>query len=282
MEGEETGEGRTAGGPLEVPGTAAYEDAMTARGDAGGAPRAGTVIATGEPRPLRTTHVGRRALLGFAGVAVAGVLVGEKVQSALEGTVGKVSGALGNLSGLGGLVPGSDYFRIYTVTSTLPAIAPDRYRLRLDGLVRRPLTLSLDDLRTKLPRVRLVRLFQCVTGWRVPAVHWEGVRLGDLLAVAGPTKQARALRIYSGDGVYTESLSLVQAGLPDVIVADRMIGSDVTPAHGGPVRLYVAPMYGYKSIKWLDRIEVVDRVVPGYWENYGYPVNGWIDGVAEA
>ena len=47
-------------------------------------------------------------------------------------------------------------------------------------------------------------------------------------------------------------------------------------AHGGPVRLYVAPMYGYKSIKWLSHIEVVDRVDPGYWENQGYDVEGWV------
>jgi DMSO/TMAO reductase YedYZ molybdopterin-dependent catalytic subunit len=87
-----------------------------------------------------------------------------------------------------------------------------------------------------------------------------------------------ALRFFSGDGVYTESLTIGQARLPDVLVADRMIGDDVTPDHGGPVRLYVAPMYGYKSIKWLDRIEVVNEVIPGYWENYGYAVNGWIGG----
>ena len=42
------------------------------------------------------------------------------------------------------------------------------------------------------------------------------------------------------------------------------------------MRLYVAPMYGYKSCKWLDGIEVVDHVIPGYWENEGYDVDGWV------
>ena len=51
-----------------------------------------------------------------------------------------------------------------------------------------------------------------------------------------------------------------------------MLGANVTADHGGPVRLYVAPMYGYKSIKWMNRIEVTNEVVPGYWEDNGYPV----------
>ena len=55
-----------------------------------------------------------------------------------------------------------------------------------------------------------------------------------------------------------------------------MLGAPVTKSHGGPVRLYVAQMYGYKSIKWLGTIELADRVVPGYWENYGYDVDAWI------
>ena len=56
-----------------------------------------------------------------------------------------------------------------------------------------------------------------------------------------------------------------------------MLGGPVSREHGGPVRLYVAPMYGYKSLKWMSRIEVVDRVEPGYWETVGnYDVEGWV------
>ena len=69
---------------------------------------------------------------------------------------------------------------------------------------------------------------------------------------------------------------MAQAVGRDVIVAYEMLGAPVTRDHGGPVRLYVAPMYGYKSLKWLDGIEVTDHVIPGYWENNGYDVDGWI------
>ncbi|MHB1508390.1 MAG: molybdopterin-dependent oxidoreductase [Acidimicrobiales bacterium] len=212
----------------------------------------------------------------MAALGAAGIAFGASIDNAVGGTLTRISNDLG---ALGALVPGADEFRIYTVTGSIPVISPAAYRLRVDGMVKRPLDLSLGDLRA-MRRTRLVHYFQCVTGWRVPAVHWEGVRLSDILSHAGATESATALRFFSGDGEYTESLTISQALLPEVLVADRMIGDDVTPDHGGPVRLYVAPMYGYKSIKWLDRIEVTDTVTPGYWENFGYPVNGWIGGIA--
>jgi DMSO/TMAO reductase YedYZ molybdopterin-dependent catalytic subunit len=55
-----------------------------------------------------------------------------------------------------------------------------------------------------------------------------------------------------------------------------MLGHPVTHNHGGPVRLYVAPMYGYKSLKWLSGIELTSEVVKGYWEHRWYAVNGWV------
>jgi DMSO/TMAO reductase YedYZ molybdopterin-dependent catalytic subunit len=61
-----------------------------------------------------------------------------------------------------------------------------------------------------------------------------------------------------------------------------MLDGPLTHEHGGPVRLYVAPMYGYKSLKWLDRVEVVtaldEPTDPGYWENLGYDVDAWVGG----
>jgi DMSO/TMAO reductase YedYZ molybdopterin-dependent catalytic subunit len=122
----------------------------------------------------------------------------------------------------------------------------------------------------------LVKDFQCVTGWRVPKVPWSGVALADLLASVGVRAGAKAVLFHSFDGEYTESLTLEQVKDAEVIVATHMLGKTVTKSHGGPVRLYVAEMYGYKSIKWLDTIEVSDVVVPGYWEEYGYDVDAWI------
>jgi len=212
--------------------------------------------------------VGRRVFLGAVALGAAGVVFGARVQNA-------VSRALG--SGLGGLIPGGNRFRIYTITGSLPQIPPENYRLKVSGLLDKPLMLTLDDLQA-MPKTSLVRDFQCVTGWRVTDVHWEGVRLADVLDAAGVRPNASALTFDSYDGADTESLTLQQARLPDVLVAYRMLGGPITPEHGGPVRLYVARMYGYKSIKWLSEIRVVDQVVPGFWEQNGYPVDAWVDG----
>jgi DMSO/TMAO reductase YedYZ molybdopterin-dependent catalytic subunit len=102
------------------------------------------------------------------------------------------------------------------------------------------------------------------------------VRLADLLDRAGVQARATALRFHSFDGAYTESLTLSQARRNDVIIAYQLEGSPLSDEHGGPVRLYVAPMYGYKSCKWLDHIELTKSVEEGYWEERGYDVDGWV------
>jgi DMSO/TMAO reductase YedYZ molybdopterin-dependent catalytic subunit len=216
-----------------------------------------------EPR-----RIGRRVVLGMAALGAAGIAFGSNVQRLLGNAVG---------SGLGGILPGGDRFRIYTITGGFPKIADADYRLKVSGLVDTPMELTLDDLKA-MPKTSLTKDFQCVTGWRVPEVHWEGVLLSDVLDRAGLKNEAVALSFDSYDNADTESLTLDQARLPDVIVAYTMLGAPITTEHGGPVRLYVAPMFGYKSLKWLSGIRVVNQVEPGFWEQNGYPVNGWIDG----
>jgi DMSO/TMAO reductase YedYZ molybdopterin-dependent catalytic subunit len=143
------------------------------------------------------------------------------------------------------------------------------------GLVDRPTDLGWSDL-LAMPQVSMTRDFQCVTGWRVPDVAWSGVRLRDVLDRAGVGASAGAVHLTSFDGLYTESLTLEQARRDDVLVALSMLGGPVTHAHGGPVRLFVAPMYGYKSLKWLGGIELTASVQTGYWEDYGYDVDAWV------
>jgi DMSO/TMAO reductase YedYZ molybdopterin-dependent catalytic subunit len=207
------------------------------------------------------------------GLGAGGVLVGSRIQDVISRTLRPLT--LRDGTGLTSLLPGAGRFRIYSVTGSLPSESAAEYRLEVSGLVQRPTTMTLPQLKA-LPPTHLTKDFQCVTGWRVPDVKWTGVRLADLLDHVGVKPGATHLRFFSFDGEYTESLTMAQARRDDVIVAYAMIGNTVTNEHGGPVRLYVAPMYGYKSCKWLKRIEVVNHLVPGYWEDLGYDVDGWV------
>ena len=218
------------------------------------------------------TPVGRRVFFSLLGVGAAGILFGSQAQDWLERELGPLISKDG--TGLASLLP-IGRFRIYTVTGDLPSRSRGTYQLKVKGLVDQPLSLSYADLLAMKP-TSLDRDFQCVTGWRVHDVSWKGVRLGDVLDRAGVQPEAQAVRFTSFDGAYSESLTLDQARRRDVIVAYELEGSELSDSHGGPVRLYVAPMYGYKSLKWLDTIELTRHVQEGYWEVRGYDVDGWV------
>jgi DMSO/TMAO reductase YedYZ molybdopterin-dependent catalytic subunit len=203
--------------------------------------------------------VGRRVFLGMSVLGLGGIIFEGPLNSVLQ------------------LMPWWPGFRIYSITGSYPDISDSDYRLEVSGLVNNPAVFTLADLKA-MPSTSFSQEFQCVTGWTVPNVRWEGVRLSEILSRVGVHESAVALSFESYDGADSESLTLYQAQLPHVIVAYRMLGAPVTTEHGGPVRLYVGPMFGYKSLKWLSAIRVVDRVIPGYWERNGYPVNGWRDG----
>jgi len=217
--------------------------------------------------------VGRRIVLGMLGLGVLGVAFGARAANAIATLMAPVEEH--DPTGLTSLIPAAGGFRYYSISGSEPLRTRRDYRLTVSGLVDRPSTYTYADL-ASMPRTRLVRDFQCVTGWRVPSVPWSGVRLGDLLDAVGVAPSARALTFTSFDGADTESLTLDQARRPDVIVALGMYDKPLTRAHGGPVRLYVAPMYGYKSLKWLSGIALTDQVVPGFWERNGYDVNAWV------
>jgi hypothetical protein len=237
--------------------------------------RAASEEPSGEHRESWSKPIGRRTVLSILGLGALGTLFGSHVQDGITSLLNSV-----HAGGIAKALPGGGQFTIYTITSGYPA-APADYRLRVEGLVQKPLALTVGDLQS-LPATRLTRTFQCVTGWSVDDVQWVGVRLVDLAAHAGADPAAAAFKFTSFDGLYTESLTLEQAHETGAIAAYSMLGAPVTRAHGGPVRLYVPDMFGYKSIKWLSRIELVKRAEPGYWEQNGYPVDAWIDGHAPA
>ncbi|WWQ62136.1 molybdopterin-dependent oxidoreductase [Streptomyces sp. Q6] len=219
--------------------------------------------------------VGRRAMLGVLAAGVAGLAAAPYLQRGWEGFLGAASQV--DPTGATGLLPNPGGFRYYSIVGSVPHKDETNYRLRVTGLVDKPRSYTLGQLRA-MPQTRVVHDVVCTDGWRVEKTPFDGVRLADILDDAGVRSPGAAIRFTCFDGAYSESLTLEQARRSDVLVALNMQDKPITHEHGGPVRLYVAPMYFYKSAKWLSGISVTDTVVPGYWEERGYAVDGWLEG----
>lgn len=146
---------------------------------------------------------------------------------------------------------------------------PAAWRVVVTGRVRRRTVLTVAELRDRLPVVRTTSDFHCVTGWSRLDNDWEGVRAADVLALAEPRPEATHV-VASGHPAYSANLDLAALDAPDVLVAWAHDGAPLHPAHGGPVRLVVPARYGWKSVKWLTELRLLDRDVHGYWEERGY------------
>lgn len=159
------------------------------------------------------------------------------------------------------------------------------WRLAVDGLVRRPLALSLAQLRRLPARTQITR-HDCVEGWSAIG-KWTGVPLKLLLDGAGLRPEARFIVFHCADDFrgtpYYESIDLVDAFHPQTILAWGMNDRPLPVGHGAPLRLRLERQLGYKMAKFLMRIEAVDslerigRGKGGYWEDVaGYQ---WYAGI---
>jgi DMSO/TMAO reductase YedYZ molybdopterin-dependent catalytic subunit len=152
------------------------------------------------------------------------------------------------------------------------------WRLVIEGLVRRPLQLSLAELMARPARTQITR-HDCVEGWSCIG-KWTGAPLGALVREAGLLTTARYLVFHCADMIdpahgtlYYESIGLAEALHPQTILAYAMNGAPLPEAHGAPLRLRVERQLGYKQAKYVMRIAAVDRLDPiyggkgGYWED---------------
>lgn len=165
-------------------------------------------------------------------------------------------------------------FRVYTVTP-IPKFDNSNWSFTIDGLVDQPKKWNWEQF-VALKRTVQVSDFHCVTGWSVYNNTWEGIKLKELLKSAGVLSKAKTVKFYSGDGVYTDTLTLEQADMDDVMVVVMHDGKSIPSDLGGPVKLVVPKMYAYKSVKWLNRIELIEGEHTGYWEQRGYANDAWV------
>jgi len=149
------------------------------------------------------------------------------------------------------------------------------WALKVDGLVRKPLALTLPALRA-LPQRSQITRHDCVEGWSAIG-KWQGPQLSHVLGMAGLRPEARYLVFHCADRFgstpYYESIDLVDAFHPQTILAWRMNGQPLPEAHGAPIRLRVERQLGYKHAKYVMRIEARDTLAGlyggrgGYWED---------------
>lgn len=165
----------------------------------------------------------------------------------------------------------------YKIAPSTP-IAPPGWKLKIGGMVERPLALSLDELMAM--EKRTLRLeHHCVEGWSAIA-EWTGVPLREIAKRAG-AKNTDCVEFNSFDTptrgrAYWSSWDLESALHPETLVAFGMNGKPLSPKHGAPVRIYSPLKLGYKNVKHLTEINFLDQMTGGYWENEGYE---WFGGV---
>jgi DMSO/TMAO reductase YedYZ molybdopterin-dependent catalytic subunit len=180
----------------------------------------------------------------------------------------------------------------------IPQLEVKNWRLKVEGAIERPLELNYDDL-TKMPSRTQVALLECAGNsrgfltpkakgvqWELGAVgnaEWTGVPLAAVLDRAGIKKGAVEVVLEGADEGeikedpkspgkihFARSLPLEKARKPEVLLAHRMNGKELPPAHGFPVRAVVAGWYGMASVKWLTRIVVTDQPFQGFFQTLDY------------
>lgn len=152
----------------------------------------------------------------------------------------------------------------------------DKYRLRIDGLVKKPLSYSYQKLKS-FPRQKKVVTTHCVEGWSV-TVLWEGIPFSELISRVGVDPKVNTVIFHAVDG-YTTSLDYKTVIGKNMLLADSANGIPLPAKLGFPFILVAEDKWGYKWARWIERIEFSDKThFRGYWEQRGYNQKGDISG----
>jgi len=148
-------------------------------------------------------------------------------------------------------------------------LSAEGWQVELGGLVEHPVTLAYEEI-LALPKSIADARLTSVSGWSVRG-KWGGVRVSDLLAVAGIRPGATHVQFVSYREIYTTCIPLDVALKERTLLAYEFDGEPLDADYGGPVRLFCPYLWGYKSAKSVIAITLEDHSIPGYWEVRGYP-----------
>jgi DMSO/TMAO reductase YedYZ molybdopterin-dependent catalytic subunit len=147
------------------------------------------------------------------------------------------------------------------------------YRLTVGGLVKTPTVLTYDQVLGKYPHYSKVVTLHCVEGWDA-TILWEGILVRDIVKDAGADPRATTI-IFTGHDGYTTSFPLTYVMDNDILMAYRMNNITMPAERGYPFELVAEDKWGYKWIKWIEKIELSDNAAyQGYWEQRGYSNTG--------
>jgi DMSO/TMAO reductase YedYZ molybdopterin-dependent catalytic subunit len=149
-----------------------------------------------------------------------------------------------------------------------PRFDPRKWSFRAFGLVEEETSFGWEELQA-LPRVEVACDIHCVTRWSRLDNRFEGVSVREIVRRVRPKPEAKYVMVHA-DPDYTTNLALADLVDDDVVLALRHDGQDLTPDHGGPLRLVVPKLYFWKSAKWVRGFEFLDVNPPGFWEVNGY------------
>ncbi|MDQ3015029.1 MAG: sulfite oxidase-like oxidoreductase [bacterium] len=168
------------------------------------------------------------------------------------------------------LPPGQYEERGFPVLSMgpTPDIEIDEWKLEITGLVDNPLSYNWAEF-NQLPKEQLTKDIHCVTKWSKFDSKWEGISMDTIIELAKLQPGVTHLIAHSYDG-YTTNVPIEDVTSGRAWIATAYDGDMIEAEHGGPARLFVPHLYFWKSAKWLNKIEFVDRDKPGFWETRGY------------
>lgn len=154
----------------------------------------------------------------------------------------------------------------------IPKVNIERWRLKVRGLVERELELSYKELLEIMDK-NYEADFHCVTRWSIKGVVWEGVSIRKLAELSGVRREAKWLFVKCLDG-YATIIPIEDALDEKAIIALRMNGKEIPLENGYPARIFVPHLYGWKSAKWVEELEFIEKYRDGYWEKRGYHERG--------